>query len=70
MSFQEDVMVLNDPADIAVSLVEENGLDRARQIAVVGTTAANDQGNFYALSIWREVKSILRDWKETPESNP
>ena len=50
------------PKEIAMFLVRDNGLDRARQIAVEGTTNANEQGDFYQLSVWREVKRILRDW--------
>jgi hypothetical protein len=70
MSLQKDGALPDDPAEIAASLVEENGLERARQITVDGTTAANERGNFYRLSIWREVKSILADWKEAPDAGP
>ena len=56
-----------DPVQMAGSLVKENGLDRARQIALEGTTYANERGNFYRLSVWREVKRILRDWTEPSE---
>ena len=41
---------------------KENGIGRARQIAVEGTTSANEQGDFYRLSVWREVKRILQEW--------
>ena len=54
----------DDPSEIARYLVLENGLDRARQIAVEGTTRANEEGDFYRLSVWREVKGILREWKD------
>jgi hypothetical protein len=57
----------SDSVEMAKSLVSQNGLDRARQIAAEGTTSANVQGNFYQLSVWREVKGMLRDWaEETP----
>ena len=49
MSLQKDGALPDDPAEIAASLVEENGLERARQITVDGTTAANERGNFYRL---------------------
>ncbi len=52
---------------MAGSLVKENGLDRARQIALEGTTSANERGNYFRLSVWREVKRILRDWTEPSE---
>jgi hypothetical protein len=70
MSLQQDESLPDDPREIAVLLVKENGLKGARQIAVDGTTAANERGNFYRLSIWREVKSILAGWKEAPDSGP
>jgi len=67
---QQDQTFSDDPAEIVRFLVKENGLDRARQIAIEGTTVANQEGNFYRLSIWREVKHVLRNWTETPEENP
>ncbi|MDA1326044.1 MAG: hypothetical protein O3C34_15010 [Proteobacteria bacterium] len=57
----------DDPVEIVKFLVKENGLDGARRIAVEGTTVANLEGNFYRLSIWREVKHVLRDWTDIPE---
>ena len=65
-----DQQLLDDPVEIGRFLVRENGLDRARQIALEGTTSANLEGNFYRLSVWREVKHVLRDWAEIPEENP
>lgn len=59
---QKDRSLPDDPKEIALHLVEENGIGRARQIAVEGTTSANEQGDFYRLSVWREVKRILREW--------
>jgi len=53
----------DDPEAIAKFLVSENGLERARQIAVEGTTRANEEGDFYRLSVWREVKGVLREWQ-------
>ena len=65
-----DQQLLDDPLEIGRCLVRENGLDRARQIALEGTTSANLEGNFYRLSVWREVKHVLRDWTEIPDENP
>ena len=61
---QPDETLSDDPVKIVKFLVKENGLDRAREIALEGTTIANEEGNFYRLSIWREVKLALRDWTE------
>jgi hypothetical protein len=69
---EQDQTFSDDPieiVEIVKFLVKENGLDRARQIAMEGTTAANLEGNFYRLSIWREVKHVLRDWTDIPEEN-
>ena len=46
MSVQQILSSFGDPVEMAISLVRENGLDRARQIAVEGTTYANEQGDF------------------------
>ena len=67
---QRDQPVSDDPLEIVRFLVRENGLDRARQIALEGTTTANAEGNFYRLSVWREVKHVLQDWTENPTENP
>ena len=51
----------DDPHEIVKTLIRENGLDRALQIALEGTAAANERGDNYELSVWREVKRVLRD---------
>ena len=61
---QKDLAFTGNAFEMAQSLVWENGLDRARQIALEGTTAANERGNLYRLSVWREVKVILGKWTE------
>ena len=61
---QQGRSLSDDPIEIVRFLVKENGLERAREIALEGTTSANQDGNFYSLSIWREVKKVLRDWTE------
>ena len=67
MPVQQNLSYSSDSVETAKSLVSQNGLDRARQIAVEGTTSANMLGDFYQLSVWREVKGMLRDWaEETP----
>ena len=67
---EQDKTFSDDPLEIVRFLVRINGLDRAREIAMEGTTSANQEGNFYRLSIWREVKHVLRNWIETPEDIP
>jgi hypothetical protein len=64
---QQDHTLSDDPVEIISFLVKEHGLEQARQIALEGTTLANQEGDFYRLSIWREVKRGLRDWTESPE---
>ena len=57
----------DDPKDIASFLIGEHGLDRAREIALEGTTTANERRDYYDLSIWREVRGILREMVETAD---
>ena len=51
----------DNPSEIAEYLIRDNGMDAAVQIAHDGTTKAQQDGDNYALSVWREVKAILRD---------
>ncbi len=51
----------DDPHVIAEYLVQERGLERALDRATEGTTAAQEQGDNYGLSVWRELKRILRE---------
>ncbi len=51
----------DDPQAIAEHLVQEHGLEGALDRATEGTTAAQNQGDNYALSIWRDVKRLLRE---------
>ena len=69
-AMEQDQSFSDDPLEIVRFLVRENGLDRARQIAMEGTTTANLDGDFYRLSVWREVKHVLRDWTDAPEEMP
>jgi len=50
----------DDPNQIANDLVEKHGLDDAIKVALENAAAAGDN---YALSVWREVKEILRKKK-------
>ncbi len=51
----------DDPQAIAEYLVQEQGLERALDRATKGATAAQEQCDNYGLSVWREVKRILRE---------
>ena len=51
----------DDPQEIADHLVEEHGIDLALERATEGITTAQEQGDNYGLSVWREVRRILRE---------
>ena len=51
----------DDPQTIAEHLVQDHGLERALDRATEGTTAARERGDNYGLSVWREVKRLLRE---------
>ena len=51
----------DDPSAIAEQLVQEHGLEGALDRATEGTTAAQEQGDNYGLSVWRDVKRLLRE---------
>jgi len=50
----------NDPGHIAQSLVREHGHANAYREAARAGYAAQSEGRYYELSVWREVKAILR----------
>ena len=50
-----------DPIAIAEHLVQENGIDLALEQATEGITTAQERGDNYALSVWREVRLALRE---------
>ena len=54
----------DDPSEIADYLVKEYGVDGALQAAIEATAKANNEYDYYALSVWREVKVILRERKK------
>ena len=51
----------DDPQQIANYLVQEQGLKQAMQSALEGAAEAQRAGDNYSLSVWREVKTILRE---------
>jgi hypothetical protein len=61
--------VRDDPEEIADHLVNEHGLDGALSVVDEGKMDASRDGDNYALSIWREVKVILRKRAAGREGN-
>jgi len=55
----------NDPAAVADFLIQKHGIDKAIEEAIQETVAAQNRGDNYDLSVWREVKRILRDRKDS-----
>lgn len=51
----------DDPKEIANFLIREHGHDRALAIALEESAKAFEQHDYYGLSVWREVKRILRE---------
>ena len=49
-----------DPSEIATSLIHEHGKVAAMQLALKETIKAQNENDNYSLSIWRDVKRILR----------
>ncbi len=58
----------DDPSDIAKYLIQENGLDSAIQAVSNGIMKSQKDGDNYALSVWREVRTILK--KKTGPEGP
>lgn len=54
-------MTPDDPHQIAEYLIQEHGLERAYSSAMEGAAQAQKERDNYGLSVWREVKRILRD---------
>ncbi len=52
----------NDPQQIAERLIQQYGSPEAAMItAIEGTTEAHSTSDLYALSVWREIKRVLRE---------
>lgn len=49
----------DNPRQIANWLIEEHGLQEARQVVAVKIQQTQDSGDFYGLSVWREVRWSL-----------
>ncbi len=57
-------MIHDDPNEIADYLIEQHGIDGALSVAMKKAAAATDN---YDLSVWREVKSLLKNKKPDPK---
>ena len=57
----------DDPSDIAKYIIEDSGIDSAIQMADDGIARAHQDGDNYVLSVWREVKTILRNENGGPD---
>lgn len=54
----------DDPNDIASYLVRQHGRAEALHEAMRQGYEAQSDGRFYELSVWREVKLILRELRD------
>ena len=61
MGMAPEKAMKDDPKEIAEHLINEHGLQAARDAVAEGIAEANRNGGFYQLSIWREVWKILDD---------
>jgi hypothetical protein len=52
-------MMNTNPSEIAELLIEEEGLERAIEIAFDKVLRAHAEHEYFALSVWREVKRDL-----------
>ena len=52
-------MISTNPNEIVELLIEEEGLERAIEIAFDRVLTAHAEHEYFALSIWREVKRDL-----------
>ena len=65
----EGISMQNNPAKTADDLEAAHGLEEAFNVALNGATEATRVGDKYTLSIWREIKSILRDRVEAAKDD-
>lgn len=54
-------MIADDPKEIAAILVKENGAAHALDIVLAEIARANQSYDYYSLSIWREIRGIVRN---------
>jgi hypothetical protein len=57
----------DDPQETAEYLLKMRGQDEAYAVAVKGAIDAQDAGDNYRLSIWRDVKRLLKQGSSSSE---
>jgi hypothetical protein len=57
----------DDPQETADYLLKKHGQDEAYAVALQGAVDAQDAGDNYRLSIWRDVKRLLAASKNLSE---
>lgn len=63
--------IFGNAREIADFLIEEEGLDHAMDTAFDGIARAHAEHDYYLLSVWREVRNILRERRKVADSgNP
>ena len=60
----------DNPREIAEYLIQQHGLHGALNTAIEGAVSAHDAGDFYTLSVWREIKAVIRAQLAQPETGP
>jgi hypothetical protein len=53
--------MLNDPTQIADDLIDEHGLEGAVAVVRSNTEEAKSTGDNYRLSVFREIRAVLRN---------
>ena len=56
----------HESRSIADSLIEELGIEGAIRAVQEKTQEAHDAGDFYSLSVWREIRTVIRGQKIKP----
>ena len=59
----------DNPEEIADHLVKEHGLGGAMSAVDEGKTKAASEGDNYGLSVWREVKVVLKNRRAEGEGS-
>jgi len=57
----------DNPHEIASYLIQLHGVDGAIDFVTEEIRASQQPGSFYGLSVWREVRRVLRERRERPE---
>ena len=60
----------DDPNIIADQMIQEHGIDDAIQTAQEATRVSLKDRDNYSVSVWREVKRVLRERKDGGDAPP